>query len=74
MPRACKIVVVPEDKEHAGLAQGYLAGRGVDPGKYQVTKNWTGKNGNFDRVREWFIEEIRFQTKREGALRRNGFD
>ena len=63
MPRVCKIVVVPEDTEHAALSRGYLAERGVSPGMYQVTRKWTGKNGNFDRVREWFVEEVRFQAK-----------
>ncbi len=63
MPRACKIVVVPEDKEHAALARGYLAARGVNPGSYRVTQKWTGKNGNFDRAREWFIEEVRLQAR-----------
>lgn len=63
MARACQIVVVPEDKEHAAFARGYLAKRGVNPHSYRVTQKWTGKNGNFDRAREWFIEEIRFQAK-----------
>lgn len=63
MPRACKIIIVPEDSEHANLARGYFAGRDVSPGGYQVTRNWTGKNGNFDRVRDWLVEEIRFQAR-----------
>lgn len=63
MSRACQIVVVPEDKEHAALARGYLAERGVNPRSYRVTQKWTGKNGNFDRAREWFIEEVRIQAR-----------
>lgn len=63
MARRCQIVVVPEDKEHANLAKGYLAERGVDPGRYRITQKWTGKNGNFDRVRKWFGEEVRLQAR-----------
>jgi len=69
MPQVCQIVVVPEDSDHAALARGYLAERGVTQRKYYVTRKWTGKNGNFDKVREWFIEEVRLQSK---GLRRFG--
>jgi len=60
MARACSIIIVPEDQEHKNLAGGYLYERGV---QYHVAKRWTGKNGNFDRVREWFISEVRLQAK-----------
>jgi hypothetical protein len=64
MPHIAQIVVVPEDNEHSSLARGYLEARGVGSNRYHVTKRWTGKNGNFDRVRDWFAEEVRFQAKR----------
>lgn len=63
MPRNCRIIIVPEDKDHAALARGYLDGRGFQPRTYRVTQHWTGKNGNYDRVREWFVEEVREQSK-----------
>ena len=63
MPRPCRIVVVPEDSDHAALARGYLEKRGVGQGMYYVTRKWTGKNGNFDRVRDWFVEQVRLQAR-----------
>jgi hypothetical protein len=35
----------------------------VDPRDIHVTRRWTGKNGNFDRVRGWFVEEVRLQAR-----------
>lgn len=64
MSRACTIIVVPEDPEHAALARGYFRGRGFDPGLYHFTKKWNGRNGNFDRVRQWFAEEVQEQAKK----------
>lgn len=55
---------MPEDKDHAALARGFLDGRGFNPGTYQVTQRWTGKNGNYDRVRDWFVEEVRLQARK----------
>jgi hypothetical protein len=63
MSRACRIVVVPEDRDHAALARGYFHERGVEPRAYQVARQWSGKNGNFDRVRQWFAQEVRWQAK-----------
>jgi len=63
MSRACTIIVAPEDQDHADLARGYFAQRGVHPRAYQVTRHWSGKNGNFDRVRQWFVEEVREQAR-----------
>jgi hypothetical protein len=63
MSRACRIIVVPEDRDHAALARGYFHERGVHPRAYQVTSKWSGKNGNFDRVRQWFAEEVKLQAK-----------
>ena len=63
MSRACTIIIVPEDHEHAALARGYFRGRVVDPGLYHFSKKWNGRNGNFDRVRQWFAEEVQEQAK-----------
>jgi hypothetical protein len=63
MSRACKIIIVPEDQDHAALARGYFHERRLDPRAYEVTRKWSGKNGNFDRVRQWFAEEVQLQAK-----------
>ena len=69
MPRVCNIIVIPEDTDHANVARGYFHGRNVDDRAYQVYQKWTGKNGNFDRVRQWVVENVRAQARK---LRRFG--
>ncbi len=64
MSRACSVIIVPEDADHAAVACGYLYERNVEPRTYHVCRKWTGKNGNFDRARAWFIEEVRVQVRR----------
>jgi hypothetical protein len=67
MSRYCKIVVLPEDAEHANLARGYFKARDVDSKYYTLRTHWTGSNGNNAAVRRWFCEEISLQVSRLGS-------
>ena len=70
MSRYCRIVVLPEDVSHADLARGFLQGRSVNVGAYELQRRWTGRNGNNAAVRRWLCEEVRLQVN--PASRRYG--